>query len=491
MTCTYPQIQLLKKYIKFKTLEAAAAKAGMDIKTARKYLRSQKLPNELKKLRNYNTRPDPFAKHWDQIVDMLIKTPELQANQLLIYLMEQYPSCYKEKHLRSLQRRIQHWNAEHGKDRAVIFPQNILPGKQSQSDWTNMNKLKITINGSPFPHLLFHFVLPFSRWETIMICFSESFDSLTSGYEQAVWELGGTVPEHRTDNLSAATKKSGNKRAFTTNWTEFLTHYNVTPSRNNPGISHENGSIEKSHDILKNTVKQYLLIRGSRDFIHLNEYEAFINNIKNKRNATRKELLAIEIPLLQKLPEVKWEAATILNVRVTTASLVNILKIPYSVPSRLIGYNLRAYVYFNSIELYYGNKCLQIMPRVFSGESVDYRHIIDSLVRKPRAFLNYKYRQCLFPQAIFRKAYDKLTKKNPSTGYKTYLKILQLAKMYGEQQIVNAINIVIKEKKNISLELLKQIIEVPQVRPLVQVKQLILSEYDQLHNFRFKKENNL
>lgn len=131
------------------------------------------------------------------------------------------------------------------------------------------------------------------------------------------------------------------------------------------------------------------------------------------------------------------------------------------------------------------------MPRVFSGESVDYRHIIDSLVRKPRAFLNYKYRQCLFPQAIFRKAYDKLTKKNPSTGYKTYLKTLQLAKMYGEQQIVNAINIVIKEKKNISLELLKQIIEVPQVRPLVQVKQPILSEYDQLHNFRFKKENNL
>lgn len=34
MTCTYQQIQLLKKYIKFKILEIAAAKAGTDIKTA-------------------------------------------------------------------------------------------------------------------------------------------------------------------------------------------------------------------------------------------------------------------------------------------------------------------------------------------------------------------------------------------------------------------------------------------------------------------------
>ena len=95
-----------------------------------------------------------------------------------------------------MQRRIQHWNAEHGKDRDVIFPQNILPGKQSQSDWTNMNQLKITLNGAAFPHLLFHFMLPFSRRETVMVCYSESFDSLTSGYEKAVWELGGTLPEN-------------------------------------------------------------------------------------------------------------------------------------------------------------------------------------------------------------------------------------------------------------------------------------------------------
>ena len=488
MTCTVQQIKILMRYINIKSLEIAAAKAGMSIKTAKKYLKSKTLPSNSKMSRNYNTRPDPFAKHWEQITTILNNTPGLQANQLLIYLMEQYPAHYSNKHLRSLQRRMHDWNAEHGKNKGVIFPQNILPGKQSQSDWTNMNSLKITINGVPFHHLLFHFILPYSRWETVMVCYSESFDSLTLGYEQAVWELGGTIPEHRTDNLSAATKKSGNKRAFTVKWKEFLDYYKVKPSRNNPGVSHENGSIEKSHDTFKNAVKQYLLIRGSRDFSDLKEYEEFIISIKDKRNAFRKELLAIEEPLLQELPDQKWLAPTILDVRVNTASVVTILKIPYSVPSRLISYNLRAYVYQKEIELYYGNKCLQKMPRIFSQESmagIDYRHIIDSLVRKPGAFFNYRYHKCLFPQTIFRKTYDKLTKLHTNTGYKIYLKILQLAKMYGEQQIAGALKLAIEQKKTITIELLKHIIEVPQKIPLVKIQQTALSKYDQLHNFKF------
>lgn len=491
MTCTIQQIKILMKYINIKSLKIASAKAGMSTKTAKKYLKSKTLPSRSKVLRDYNTRPDPFCKHWGEITTILRNSPGLQANQLLIHLMELYPGHYSNKHLRSLQRRIHDWNAQHGEEKTIIFPQDILPGKQSQSDWTNMNSLKVTINGCLFNHLLFHFMLPFSCWESVMIFYSESLDSLTAGYEQAVWELGGTVPEHRTDNLSAATKKSGNKRAFTSNWKEFLDYYKVIPSRNNPGESHENGSVEKSHDIFKNAVKQYLLLRGSRDFDSLQEYEKFIIDIKNKRNALRKELLAIEVPLLKELPNKKWLAPIILDVRVNTASVVTILTIPYSVPSRLISYSLRAYVYQNEIELYYGNKCLQKMPRIFSQESmagIDYRHIIDSLVRKPGAFFNYRYHKCLFPQAIFRKTYDKLTKLHPTTGHKIYLKILQLAKMYGEQQIAMALKSVIEQKKTITIELLKQIIEVPQKIPLVKIHQISLAKYDQLHDFKFGKK---
>jgi hypothetical protein len=35
------------------------------------------------------------------------------------------------------------------------------------------------IAGAAFPHLLYHFVLTYSNWETGTICFSESFASLS------------------------------------------------------------------------------------------------------------------------------------------------------------------------------------------------------------------------------------------------------------------------------------------------------------------------
>ena len=81
-----------------------------------------------------------------------------------------------------------------------------------------MNDLNITIHGQLFKHLLFHFMLPYSRWESVYPCFSESFDTLVLGYEKAVWELGCVALEHRTDNLTAATQAMGSRREFTQRW---------------------------------------------------------------------------------------------------------------------------------------------------------------------------------------------------------------------------------------------------------------------------------
>ena len=113
--------------------------------------------------------------------------------------MGKYPGYYNDKQSRCLQK-LKVWRTEHGKDKPVIFLQNVGPGRQSLPDWTNMNQLDICIGGKPYSHLLFHFMLPYSRWESFSICRSESFDSLALGFERAVWELGGVLPEHRTDN---------------------------------------------------------------------------------------------------------------------------------------------------------------------------------------------------------------------------------------------------------------------------------------------------
>lgn len=422
-------------------LTLAAAKAGMSTKTARKYISTGKLPESSKADRTHRTRKDPFEIHWKEVESLLEHSPELQANTILCHLMKQYPGTYAERHLRTMQRRLQQYRAHYGKDKPVIFLQNIQPGRMSQSDWTVMDSLGITLAGQAFPHRLFHFMLPYSQWETVMICHTESFDTLTQGFERAVLQLGGCLGEHRTDNLSAATRKMGNTRTFTERWESFLSHYHVRPSRNNPGESHENGSVEKSHDTFKNAVKQHLLLRGSFDFASLAHYEQFLLQIVERRNQGRLLRLADEIPFLKSLPERRWLDPVTFSVRVSPSSTIQVLNCTYSVPSRLIAYTLKVQVYPDTVALYYGQQKLLTMPRIESGVRIDYRHVIDSLVRKPGAFAHYQYRDSLFPHPLFRQAFDQLSDAKPINGHKDYLKILQYAKLHGESQVIAALEL--------------------------------------------------
>ena len=78
-----------------------------------------------------------------------------------------------------------------------------------------MDLLGVTIQGCPFPHLAYHFVLTYSNWETGTICFRESFESLSEGVQNAFWELGGVPQVHQTDRLTAAVQNTGNRKDFT------------------------------------------------------------------------------------------------------------------------------------------------------------------------------------------------------------------------------------------------------------------------------------
>ncbi len=468
----------LKRYPNY----IAAAKSGMDVKTARKYRQSGKLPSEAAKPNNGRTRRDPFSEHWSEIENFLSNAPGLQAKVVLEYLIDKYPHQYQAGQLRTLQRRFKDWSALHGKAKDVIFRQDIKPGRQSQSDCTWMNALGITIQGAPFPHMLFHFMLPYSKWEHVTICKSESFASITAGYEAAVFALGYVAPEHRTDNLSAATcKLSGSaKRTFTESWDCFLKHFSVKPSRNNPGQSHENGSVEKSNDLFKTAVTQRLLLRGSHDFASVDAYQALLKTVEESRNKGRQKRLLEELPYFKDLPRKKWDAPDMRLVTVSPSSTIHIDSVPYSVPSRLIAYQLKAYLYHERIDLYYGEKKLQSMPKS-DTPLIDYRHIIDSLIRKPGAFFNYQYHQALFPNLVFRKAYDALHRAHPSNGHKLYLKLLQLAKLHQEQTVIFAVELLLSEMQVPEPNSVKALLDSgPKLIATSFVRAPNLSDYDQL-----------
>ena len=482
MTITYQQVALLMKNLKKHTQQSAAAKAGMDVKTARKYLQAKQLPTDLKAT-YHRSKPMIFDQHWPEIVRMLAVSPSLQAQTLMAYLIRQYPDTYRLGQLRTLQRQIQVWRTQHGSSEAVIFRQTLTPGKQSQSDYTSMNALNITIARAPFKHLLFQWILPYSRWESVMLCFSESFDSLVLGYEKAAWELGAIPLEHRTDNLTAATQAMGSSREFTSRWQQFMQHYAVTPTTNNRGVSHENGSIEKSHDTLKNAIDQELLLRGHRDFDSQTAYMAFIEKLVASRNALRQARLLEEVDLLADLPNRRWHSPTIVTVKVSHGSVIQLFDTPYTVPSRLIGYTLKAYLYPDEIVVFYANKSVLTMPRSApkSLAGINYRHLIDSLLRKPAAFAHYQYHEALFPQLCFRKAYDVLRSVQPATADRAYLQLLHLATLHSEQEVSVALGLLSEARQVPTPHAVKDLLDAYiKERAAVYVHQPDLMEYDAL-----------
>ncbi len=273
-----------------------------------------------------------------------------------------------------------------------------------------MSSLGITIAGEPFAHLLYHFTLTYSNWETGQVCFSESFETLSKGLQDALWELGGTPARHRTDRLTTAVAKPASPEEFTGRYEALLSHYGMKGEKTRAGRANENGDVEQSHHRMKRAVDQALLLRGSRDFPSRAAYEAFLQELFRRRNAGRRERLSQELPLLGRLPQRRAEDFTRLRVGVGRSSTIRVKSNTYSVPSRLIGEEVEVRVHADRLEVFYAQRCVETIPRLRGkgGHLVQYRHIIDWLQRKPGAFADYRYRADLFPSSRFRAAYDVL-----------------------------------------------------------------------------------
>jgi hypothetical protein len=416
--------------------ERAAAQAGMDPKTARKYRRLGRLPSEVQRMeRDWLTRPDAFADVWPQLEELLRLHPRLQAKTLLADLRRQFPGRFSDGQLRTLQRRVKRWRALQGPAKEVFFAQVHHPGRLGASDFTHCTDLGVTIQGSPFAHLIYHFVLTYSNWETGTICFSESLESLSEGLQNALWELGGVPAKHRTDRLTAAIQPGvAGAEAFKRRYQALLAHYGLQGQAIQAGKGHENGDVEQSHHQFKRMLDQALMLRGSRDFASREDYTAFLRQLFEQANGGRQARLAEELPLLRPLPARRLEACKRLRVRVETGSTIRVEGNVYSVCSRLIGEWVEARLYAERVEVWYAQQEVEQLPRLRGRgkHRIDYRHVIDWLVRKPGAFADYRYQADLFPSSRFRMAYDALRQGRPARAAKEYLRILHLATRESE-----------------------------------------------------------
>lgn len=467
-------------------LGVAAAKAGMDEKTARKWRRLGHLPSEPREPRQYRTRLDPFARVWGEVEQLLERDASVEAKTIFDYLCRQHPEQFQEMQLRTLQRRVKRWRAQKGEPREVYFPQAHVAGRQAQSDFTYMNELGVTIGGQPFKHMLYHLTLTYSNWEWGQVCFSESYESLAEGVQDALWELGGVPAEHRTDSLSAAVRPPCSKEEFTEKYKGLLQHYGMKASHSSPGRGNENGDVEQSHHRFKRAVGQELMLRGSREFAGRAEYEEFLAGLFRRRNQLRRTRVAEEMKVLGELPKRQLAACTKEVQRVSRNATVSIRNNYYSVPSQLIGERVEVRIYGGHLEVWYGGELAERLERL-RGEgraAINYRHIIHSLVKKPGAFAHYRFQASLFPRLIFRVAYDELRRQQPAQAEREYIQLLKLAAAESEEGVAEVLRALIDGGAAVNSdrvrEELRARVEQPRSALTVMIEPVSLQSYDQL-----------
>ena len=288
------------------------------------------------------------------------------------------------------------------------------------SDFTLLKGEPITISGQVLEHRLFHFRLPYSGWCHVEVIHGgESFVALAEALQNALTLCGGVPAEHRTDSLSACYRNRDGSYAgdYTSSYRELCAHLGVIASRNNRGVAHENGAIEGPHRHWKHRLDQQLIQRGSRDFDTEPEYRQLVADVTASFNS-RYEVagrLEIERLHLQPLPVERFADYEPLVVRVRSTSTIEVRSVTYSVPSRLIGQQLTVHLRHDRLDLFLRSQFVETLPRLHrrAGVSgpwrrIDFRHVIESLRRKPRALLRAQLQNDLLPTERWRQLWRQL-----------------------------------------------------------------------------------
>jgi hypothetical protein len=155
------------------------------------------------------------------------------------------------------------------------------------------------------------------------------------------------------------------------------------------------------------------------------------------------------------------------------------------VPSRLKGEWVRVRIYEDRLEVRYAGElqlsCERLLGR--NQHRIDYRHVIWSLVRKPGGFARYVYREEMFPQPVFRAAYDAIQAAQPGIqGDVTYVRILHLAASTLEADVAAALAQLQAAGTPITVDAVKALIAPPSsvAVPALAPPPVDLAEYDAL-----------
>ena len=471
-----------------KRQETAAVCAAISERSGRRIEKGerQSIPGE----RHWRTREDPFEAIWEkELVPLLEKEAQLTGLTLWEYLEDEHAGKFPYSVLRTLQRRVKHWKATQGPNKVVIFRQSVPAGQQGLSDFSHP-ATEITIQGEVFTHLLYQFRLAYSGWRYVQIILGgESYSALADGLQSALFHAGGSPIEHRTDSLSAAFNNSVEEQKLTQSYEALCTHYNLQATRNNRGVSHENGAVECAHGSFKRRLDQALKLRGSTDFAAIKDYQAFLDKVTERLNKRCQSRFKDEQLALQALPGERFMDYSELSLKVTRSSTLEVKRVLYTVPSRLIGENVRVHVYHDRLAFFVDQTLTSILSRVYPkagqerGRCIDYRHIIHSLSAKPQAFRFLQFRDELLPTETYRKLWLNCDQQFESRdACKWIVGVLRIAKDHDcEERLGNELLAQVDNNKPLpTLKTLQECYLGSKPVPVIPARQQDLASYDHL-----------
>ncbi|WP_164929445.1 hypothetical protein [Gloeobacter violaceus] len=234
-----------------------------------------------------------------------------------------------------------------------------------------------------------------------------------------------------------------------------------------------------------------MLLRGSFDFASVAEYQTLIDEVIDRLNALHQSEFESERVQLSALPDDRYADYRVVLTKVSSSSTVCVRCILYSVPSQLMGHTLRIHLYHDRLVGYLGCRQVFSLERVYvaadcakrRARSIDYRHVIDSLHKKPRAFASCQYRDELLPDGHYRQLWSRMVEQfDRDMACKLMVSALYLAAKLDCQAAVGAYLESELSRGTLSLSRLRSRFEARQeiVLPHSSFDQHSLADYDAL-----------
>jgi hypothetical protein len=177
-----------------------------------------------------------------------------------------------------------------------------------------------------------------------------------------------------------------------------------------------------------------------------------------------------------------------LPARVSKYAIFTVRGVQYSAPSQLIGHRLMVRLYADRLECWLsGQRVLErARPTHRDGQrhprAIDYRHLVAALKRKPGAFARWVLRDAVFPRAVYRQTWERLSVRlSERAACKTMVGLLSLAADGHEGQLAEELEQLIELDQLPDLEALTALLAPRSTElPAVNVQLPTLAGYDAL-----------